>query len=294
MFSWSFTLILLCNGLLVGMMYALIALGFVLLYKATEAFNFAQGEFVMFGGFIAAAAATLVSFWLAALIAVAGMIVLCFGLERVLRPMMGRSVIAVIMATIGVAAVLRGAATLIFGAGTRVLDMPIRQAPYFIGPVMLPPTDVVGAIVSVVFFAVFTWLFLGTRMGLAMRAVADNQQVASAMGIDVRRYAAFAWAITGIVSALGGAIWGSLLGVDNQLALLGLKVFPVVILGGFESIAGAIVGGLIVGVVESLSAGYLDPLVGGGTKNFTPYLLMIAMLMVRPYGLFGRGLIQRF
>ncbi len=294
MFDWSFTLVLVCNGLLVGMMYALIALGFVLVYKATEAFNFAQGEFVMFGGFIAAAAATIVSFWLAALIAVAGMIVFCFGLERVvLRQLLGRPVIAVIMATIGVAAVLRGAATLGFGAGTRALNMPVPDTPFFLGPVMLPPIDLVGAAASLVFFAVFTWFFLYTRVGLAMRAVADNQQVASAMGIDVRRYAALAWAATGIVSALGGVIWGALLGVDNQLALVGLKVFPVVILGGFESIASAIAGGLIVGVTESLSAGYLDPLVGGGTKDFTPYLLMIAMLMVRPYGLFGKGRIQR-
>jgi branched-chain amino acid transport system permease protein len=197
------------------------------------------------------------------------------------------------MATIGVASLLRGVVVLLFGSGTRALTMPIQQAPIFVGPVMLPPIDIVGAIVSLLFFGIFTWLFLHTRMGLAMRAVADNQQIASAMGIDVRRYFALAWAMTGVVSALGGVIWGALLGVDNQLAVVGLKVFPVVILGGFESVAGAIIGGLVVGVVESLSAGYIDPLVGGGTKDFMPYVLMIAVLMVRPYGIFGKAPVQR-
>jgi branched-chain amino acid transport system permease protein len=289
-----FTVILIANGLLVGMMYALIALGFVLVYKATEAFNFAQGEFVMTGGFIAAAAATVLPFWVATLLSVVGLVAFCFALERVvLRPLLGRPIISVIMATIGVASLLRGVVVLLFGSGTRALTMPIQQTPIFVGPIMLPPIDIVGAVVSLLFFGVFTWLFLHTRMGLAMRAVADNQQIASAMGIDVRRYFAIAWALTGVVSALGGVIWGALLGVDNQLAVVGLKVFPVVILGGFESVAGAIVGGLVVGVVESLSSGYIDPLVGGGTKDFMPYVLMIAVLMVRPYGIFGRAPVQR-
>ena len=131
-------------------------------------------------------------------------------------------------------------------------------------------------------------------MGVAMRAVASNQTVSMGMGINVPRYFALAWALTGIVSALGGVIWGSMLGVDNQLPLVGLKVFPVVILGGLDSIIGAVVGGLIaIGVVEALAAGYLDPLVGGGTKDFAPYVLMIVALMVRPYGLFGRRRIER-
>ena len=290
----TFTLILIVNGLLVGMMYALIALGFVLVYKATEAFNFAQGEFVMTGGFIAAAAVTVMPFWLATIVSVVGLVAFCFGLERVvLRPLLGRPIIAVIMATIGVASLLRGVVVLLFGAGTRALEMPIQQTPFFLGPIVLPPIDIVGAVVSLIFFGIFTWLFLHTRMGLAMRAVADNQQIASAMGIDIRRYFAIAWALTGVVSALGGVIWGSLLGVDNQLAVVGLKVFPVVILGGFEFAAGAIIGGLVVGVVELLSSGYIDPLVGGGTKDFMPYVLMIAVLMVRPYGIFGKAPVQR-
>jgi len=197
------------------------------------------------------------------------------------------------MATIGLAAVLRGTATMAFGAGTRALVMPVGDEPLHLGPVMLPPVQLVGAGVSLVFLAAFTWFFLKSRTGIAMRAVADSQQVSMAMGIDVRRYFALAWAMAGIVSALGGVVWGSMLSVDNQLALVGLKVFPVVILGGLDSILGAVVGGLIVGIVENLAAGYLDPYVGGGTKDFAPYVLMILVLMVRPEGIFGRRRIER-
>ena len=295
-FDLRFTFVLLTNGVLIGLMYALIALGFVLIYKATDAINFAQGEFVMFAAFIAAGATSIagVSFWLAAALAIAGMVVLGFGLERlVLRPLIGRPVIAVVMATIGLAAVLRGGAVLAFGAGSQSIDIPIGDAPIYLGPLMLPPVQLVGAGVSIVFLAGFTWFFLKSRVGIAMRAVADSQQVAMAMGINVRRYFAFAWAMAGVVSALGGIVWGAQLGVDNQLALVGLKVFPVVILGGLDSVLGAVVGGLIVGIVENLAAGYFDPLVGGGTKDFAPYVLMIIVLMLRPEGIFGRRRIER-
>src|SRR3954447_7911175 len=294
-FEWQFTLVLLTNGVMIGLMYALIALGFVLIYKATDAINFAQGEFVMFAGFIAAAAALAgLSFWVSAAIAIAGMVALGFGLERVvLRPLIGRPVIAVVMATIGLAAVLRGVAVLAFGAGTKAIVMPIGDTPLFVGPVMLSPVQLVGAGVSIVFLGGFTWFFLKSRTGIAMRAVADNQQVAMAMGINIRRYFALAWAMAGVVSALGGVVWGAMLGIDNQLALVGLKVFPVVILGGLDSIAGAVIGGLIVGIVENLAAGYLDPYVGGGTKDFAPYVLMILVLMIRPEGIFGRRRIER-
>jgi branched-chain amino acid transport system permease protein len=295
-FDWQFTLLLITNGVMIGLMYTLIALGFVLVYKATDAINFAQGEFVMFAGFIAAAAAYFagLSFWICASLAVAGMAAFGFGLERiVLRPLIGRPVIAVIMATIGIAAVLRGSATIAFGAGTRAINMPVGDDPIVLGPIMFPPVELVGAVISLVSLAAFTWFFLRTRMGIAMRAVADSQQVAMAMGINVRRYFAFAWALAGVVSALAGLVWGAMIGVDNQLAVVGLKVFPVVILGGLDSIVGAVVGGLIVGVVENLAAGYLDPYVGGGTKDFAPYVLMIVALMIRPYGIFGRRLIER-
>jgi branched-chain amino acid transport system permease protein len=296
MFDWQFFLLLMSNGVLLGLMYALIALGFVLVYKATDAINFAQGEFVMIAGFVVVAflfaySAPLAVAVLAGLLAMIGF---GFGLERtVLRKLIGRPIIAVVMATIGLAAMLRGIGPLVWGADTKNLALPIPDEPIILGPLFIPPIQIVGAAVSLAFLAIFGWFFLKSRKGIAMRAVADNQQVAMAMGINVERYFALAWAMTGVVSALGGIIWGSLLGVDVHLALVGFKVFPVVILGGLDSIPGAIIGGLIVGLVENVAAGYIDPYVGGGTKDFAPYVLMIAALMIRPYGIFGKRIIER-
>jgi branched-chain amino acid transport system permease protein len=291
----KFLLLLVTDGVLVGLMYSLIAIGFVLVYKATDAINFAQGEFVMFAGIVAAAvAAAGANFWLTAVLTMLVMIGFSFGLERVvLRPLIGRPVIAVVMATIGLAAIIRGLGPLIFGVGIRAIPLPFDDQPIFWGPLMLPPVQLAGAGISVVFLIGFTWLFTRSRTGIAMRAVADSQTIAMAMGINVQRYFAYAWALAGIVSALGGLIWGALLGVDNQLALIGLKVFPVVILGGLDSIAGAVVAGLIIGVLENLTAGYLDSYLGGGTKDLVPYVLMIIVLMFRPYGLFGKKRIDR-
>jgi branched-chain amino acid transport system permease protein len=291
----QFALALIVSGLSIGLMYSLIALGFVLVYKATDAINFAQGEFVMLAGFVAAVSlGDKVPVLAAVAIAVAVMVVFSFALERiVLRPLLGRPIVAVIMATIGLGAMLRGLPPITVGGETRAVSLPIGDTPIGFGPITLPPIQVLGVVVTLLFLAIFTWFFLKSRMGIAMRAVADNQQVAMAMGINVERYFALAWAMAGTVSALGGVIWGSMLGVDVHLALVGLKVFPVVILGGLDSIVGAVIGGLIVGVVESLAAGYLDPFVGGGTKDFAPYVLMILMLMFKPYGMFGTHRIER-
>ncbi|MFV0297717.1 MAG: branched-chain amino acid ABC transporter permease [Hyphomicrobiaceae bacterium] len=243
----NFAFYLLVSGASIGMMYALIALGFVLVNKATDAINFAQGEFVMLAGFMVA---VLLGYHLPLWAAIAGGIVLMvlfsFLLERVvLRPMLGRPVIAVIMATIGLAAILRGLPPITVGADTRTIPLPLGDDPVPIFTATLPPIQVLGVILTLVCFAGFSWFFAKSRMGVAMRAVADNQQVAMAMGINVERYFAIAWAMAGIVAAVGGVVWGSMLGVDTQVAVVGLKVFPVVILGGLDSILGALVGGLI-------------------------------------------------
>ena len=294
--DWQFFALLLSNGILIGLMYSLIALGFVLVYKATDAINFAQGEFVMIAGFVVVG--FLISYgaplWLSLAAALLAMIAFGFGLERaMLRKLIGRPIIAVVMATIGLAAVLRGLGPLLWGADTKPLVLPIGDEPILLGPLFIPPIQLVGATVSLLFLGLFGWFFLKSRKGIAMRAVADSQQVAMAMGINVERYFALAWAMTGVVSALGGVIWGNMLGVDVHLSLVGLKVFPVVILGGLDSIPGAIVGGLIVGLVENVAAGYIDPFVGGGTKDFAPYVVMIIALMLRPYGIFGKQIIER-
>ena len=288
--------LLMSNGVMIGLMYSLVALGFVLVYKATDAVNFAQGEFVMIAA-LAVALSMLAGgapLWVAILVGIGGMIAFGFALERVvLRKLIGRPVIAVVMATIGLASILRGVGPTFVGAGTKNLPLPISDEPFILGPLFIPPIQVLGAAVSVLFIGGFGWFFLKSRKGIAMRAVADNQQVAMAMGINVQRYFGLAWAMTGVVSALGGIIWGNMLGVDVNLSLVGFKVFPVVILGGLDSIPGAIIGGLIVGLVENVAAGYVDPYVGGGTKDFAPYVLMILALMIRPSGIFGKRIIER-
>ncbi|MGH7389407.1 MAG: branched-chain amino acid ABC transporter permease [Candidatus Rokuibacteriota bacterium] len=284
------------NGLMVGSMYALVALGFVLIYKATSVVNFAQGELVMFGGYVAAALLSLYHLPLPVALPVllGTMVLLGFVLERgVLRPLVGRQVISVVMVTIGLAQVLQGSAAMVWGAQTKNIALPIPLEPYVIWEIYISPINLVAAAASAAFLVAFVWFFRKSRMGIAMRAVANDQQAAMAVGINVRRVFAISWAIAGLAAAIGGLVWGNLVGVDTQLALVGLKVFPAVILGGLDSVPGAIVGGLIIGAVESVAAGYVDPYVGGGTKDFLPYVLMILALMIRPYGFFGREIIER-
>ncbi len=284
------------NGLMIGSMYALVALGFVLIYKATSVVNFAQGDLVMFGGYIAAALVVLYKLPLAVALPVllGSMIALGFIVERgVLRPMVGQNVISVVMVTIGLSQVFQGSAAMLWGAQTKNIPLPIPLEPYVIWEIYISPVNLVAALVSGVFLVAFVWFFRKSRMGIAMRATANDQQAAMAVGINVRFIFALSWAIAGLAAALGGVLWGNLIGVDTQLALVGLKVFPAVILGGLDSVPGAVVGGLIIGAVESVAAGYVDPYVGGGTKDFLPYVLMILALMVRPYGFFGREIIER-
>ncbi len=297
MSDFQFATELFGQGVANGLMYSLVALGFVLIYKATDAINFAQGEFVMIAGIVVSALLSPAygfPIWLALFIGLAFMVIFNIALERVvLRPLIGRPIVSIIMATIGLAFILRGLGPMVFGAAPRAIKLPIPDFPIIFGPFFFNPIQLVGAGVSIVFLLGFGWFFMKTRKGVAMRAVADSHQVSSAMGINVEQYFALAWVMAGVVAMLGGVLWGSMSGVDTQLALVGLKVFPVVILGGLDSIIGVVVGGIIVGVVEALASGFIDPYVGGGTKDFAPYVLMILMLMIRPYGLFGRKLIER-
>ena len=287
---------LMINGLLVGSLYSIIALGFVLIYKASDVINFAQGEFVMFAGYVVAFFILSMQFPLIISIplALVVMVVVGYSVEwLVLQHLIARPVVAIIMATIGLASFLQGLAQFLFGIETRNVPLPISDDPIFVGEILFNRVELIAAGLTAIGFILFGWFFVKSRTGIALRAIADDQQVSAAMGIDVRKYFAIAWSIAGIVALVGGIFWGNAAGVDVQLALIGLKVFPVVILGGLDSIIGAIVAGLIVGLVESVAAGFIDPLVGGGTKDLTPYVLMIFVLMVRPYGLFGKKIIDR-
>ncbi len=293
----AFFFTLLINGLLVGIMYSLVALGFVVTYKATGAFNFAQGEFVMFGGIFTATALQYYGIPLiyAIAIGIVGMMAMGLAVERtIMRPLVnvGAESIALIMATLGLAHILRGVLLLIWGPVVMNLPLPIRIPPIEFLDLLVKPIAIVGAIISITFLAGFSFLFLKSRTGIALRAIADDKVASQLMGINVKHFIAFAWALTGLVAAIGGDVWGSMIGVDVYLSIMGLKVFPVVIMGGMTSILGTIIAGLIVGAVESLSAGYIDPYVGGGLKDFVPFVIIIIVLMIRPSGLFGEEAIE--
>jgi branched-chain amino acid transport system permease protein len=292
----EFFIDLMTNGLLVGLVYSLVAVGFVLIYKATSIINFAQGDLIMLAGYAAAVmlGAQGMPIGLMILILCVGMVALGFVLERgILRPMVGQPLVSVIMVTIGLSFVIQGVVAIVWGAATRRLELPVPLDPFIIGPVLISPIDVVAAVIAITFLVAFGLFFTRSRLGVAMRAVADDQQASMVVGIRVPRVFALSWAIAGLAAAAGGIIWGNKLGASALLSLVGLKVFPVVILGGLDSIGGAIVGGLIMGAVESVAAGYLDPYVGGGTKDFIPYVLMILVLFFKPYGIWGHETIER-
>ncbi|HET9000045.1 MAG TPA: branched-chain amino acid ABC transporter permease [bacterium] len=288
---------LVVTGVVVGMVYALAALGFVLIYKASRVINFAQGYFLALGAFGALAIAQLthLPFILAVIASIAASALLGLLVERILlRPMIGEPVIAVIMVTIGLAAVLRGGIVLVWGAGNFGFPQVLPEAPLTLGPLIVSPVHLGALGISLAFLAVFAFFFRNTTLGVAMRAVADDQQAAQSLGVSVRRIFAVSWAIAAGVAAVAGVVVSSLNGLNaDALSFIGLKVFPAVILGGLDSVPGAVVGGVAIGVLENLAGGYLDPLVGGGTKEVAPFVVLVLVLMLRPYGLFGTVEIER-
>ena len=284
------------DGALAGALYALVALAFVVVYKASRVINFALGEWIMLAaGLVAVALHGLgANLPLALLLASAGMILFALAWNRVvLRPLVGRPLISLIMVTLGLGAMLRGAITLALGGVPRRIPLPIPTEPVAVGGLILSTEKLVAASVAVGVIAIVTWVFTVSRIGVALRAVADDQQVAMAMGIDLPRYFALTWAAVGVIAVFAGTLW-TIAGVGGfGIVLVGLKVFPIVIIGGLDSIPGTLVGAVVVGVLESLAAGYLDPVVGGGFSTIAAYLVLIAMLCVRPFGLFGRADVAR-
>jgi branched-chain amino acid transport system permease protein len=206
----------------------------------------------------------------------------------VLRPLVGRPIIALIMVTLGFGALLRGGSALALAGVPRRLALPIPTEPISVAGLFLPAERLVAAGVGLVVIALLTWLLHRSRVGVALRAIADDQQVAMAMGIDLGRYLALTWALVGVIAVLAGTLWTAVSGGGVGIVTLGLKVFPIVVIGGLDSVAGTLVAAVLVGVLESLAAGYADPLLGAGFSSAVPYIALIAMLCVRPYGLFGR------
>lgn len=287
---------LLINGVLIGVLYALIALGFVLIVKGSGVINFAQGELILLGGFLVAwlSASLDLPIWLAVTGGAALMAVVGGVIERVaLRPLANEPLLSLVMATIAVGLIIRGAVPAVFGETTRALPKLFPEDPFEIQGVLIKQVTLWSAVIAIVFMTAFGVFFKRSRVGLAMQAVSDDRVAAQALGVDIRRINAAAWAIAGAIAAFGGFVWGTLLGVDLGLVAIGVVIFPVVILGGLESILGALVAGVVVGITENLTGGYLDPRIGGGFSQITPLLLLLVVLMIRPHGLFGRERIER-
>jgi len=293
----EFLLQLILNGLVIGSIYALVGLGFVIIYKSSSILNFAQGEFLMLGAYVCVAIVGThkVPFLAAFLITLAFSALLGILMERLLlRPMIGEPVISVIMLTLGLSSVLKAVVQGIWGTDTRPYPEIFPTAPVMVGPLPVSQGYLYSVASVTVLLTLFSIFFKYSRAGIAMRATAFSQQVALSMGISVKGIFALAWSIAAVVSAVGGVLLGGIRGgVDGAFALFGLKVIPVVILGGLDSVLGAIVGGLVMGVLENLSGGYLDPLVGGGVKEVAPFIALVAILSVKPYGLFGKVKIER-
>jgi len=295
----SFVFEVAIGGLLSGVMYSLVALGFVLIYKASGVFNFAQGSLVFF------AALTFVgltehglSFPVALLVTLVVMVIAGLLIERlVLRPLVNQPQISLFMATIGLSFFIEGLAQLVWGANVRGLDLGIQDEPIaWIADrtgVNVSKFDLMAAAIAAVLVTGLGLFFSRTRIGRALRAVADDHQAALAVGIPLQQIWGIVWAVAGLVALVAGMLWGARNGVQFALTFVALKALPVLILGGFESIAGAIVGGLIVGCTEKLAEVFIGPHVGGGIEGWFPYVLALAFLLVRPEGLFGEKIIRR-
>jgi branched-chain amino acid transport system permease protein len=284
------------GGLMAGVMYSLVALGFVLIFKASGVFNFAQGAMVLFAAlwFTGLIDDYGVNPWLAFLVATGIMIVLAFVVERlVLRPLVNQAPIILFMATIGVTFFLDGFGQAIWGGNVRTLDLGIPQTPIVVGGVYINQLDLFAAITCGALVAALALFFQYTPIGRALRAVADDHQAAMSVGIPLKVIWVIVWSVAGIVALVAGIMWGSKLGVQFSLALVALKALPVLILGGFTSVPGAIVGGLIIGAGEKVAEVYWGDAFGGAIEDWFAYMLAMVFLLFRPQGLFGEPIIER-
>jgi branched-chain amino acid transport system permease protein len=287
---------LVVSGIAIGSIYALVALGFVLIYKSSDVLNMAQGEMLLIGAWISYSFIVDygIPFVPAFFLTLVFSVVFGVAIERaVLRPMIGQPTISVIMVTIGLSILLRAIVIAIWGTQYQRYPTPIQDSVIHVGPIPIAEVYVWAFFVSLILVGALTLGFRYTRMGIAMRAVADDQQAALSVGISVRRVFATAWAIAAVVSSIGGILLANITGVGIGLSAIGLKALPVSIVGGLDSIPGAIVGGVLIGVLENLSAGYLDIPLGGGVREVVPYVALLPILLFKPYGLFGRERIER-
>ena len=291
----QFFLEVVIGGLLSGVLYSLVALGYVLIYKASGVFNYSQGILVLF------AALTLVGLmekgipiWLAAALTMAVMTLVAFAVERVvLRPLVNQAQIILFMATIGISFFLEGFGQIVWGANVHSLDLGLPSGPQIVGGILIQKFDLVAALTAGVLVTALALFFQKTAVGRALRAVADDHQAALSVGIPLKHIWVIVWTVAGLVALVAGVMWGTNLGVQFSLALIALRALPVLILGGFTSVPGAIVGGLIVGAAEKVGEVYWGPALGGAIEDWFAYVLALIVLLFRPQGLFGERIIER-
>ena len=280
------------SGLSTGMVYALAAAGFVVIYKASDVINFAQGDLLLLGTYLVffAIAQTGLPWSVGILVTVLLAVAVALAIERlVLRPLIGEPVISMIMVTIGLSSVLRAAVNAIWGPAPRSFESFLPAGDVALGPVTLSTGRLLSIPIALAVLAALWLFFRHTRDGIAMRAIADDQQAALSMGISIPRVFGIAWGLAAASAAIGGIMLAGIVGVSPNVAAIGLRVFPVVILGGLDSIRGAVIGGAIIGLLEVYTGGY----VGRGLSLVVPYVVLVLVLMVRPYGLFGKEIIER-
>lgn len=290
----EFFLHLLIQGLSIGFLYALAALGFVMIFKSSSVLNFAHGDLLAIGAFIFLVFSIWLKLpiWMAFLLTLIGSFALGFIIERLfLRPLIGEALIEVIMLTVGLAAMFKGLMLFIFGGNIfNYPDFLPKNLSIQWGTIQIAPVYMASFMIGIIFLSIFGFFFKYSSQGIYMRSVADNQPAALSLGVHVRRVFALSWAIAALVCAISGIILGIMSGINvHNLSHMGLKVFPVVILGGLESIGGAIIGGLIIGLLETFTGGYIST----SLKEVVPYIVLVLILLVKPYGLFGLVEIER-
>lgn len=291
---WFFSELLI-HGILSGSVYALISLAFVVVYKASRMINFALGEFIMLASKLVATGLHVFGWGLLGGIGFgcAGMVAFAVGFNRwVLRHLIGQPLISFIMVTIGLGIFLRASAAFVFSGIPDAIRLPIEQEPIRLMGLMISPDEWITAVVAIITIAAISWFFQHSRTGVALRAMAADQQAAMLVGIDLNRHFTITWAIAGMICVIAGTLWTFISGGGFSLVLVGLKVFPIVIIGGLDSIPGVIIGAIFVGLLESLAAAYIDPLITGFSR-VSAYLVLLITLFVRPYGLLGKPEIER-
>ena len=290
----SFFFEVLITGLLVGIMYSLVALGFALIYKASDVFNFAQGDMSLLAGLALVGFLTFMPLWLALICTIGVMTLLAYATVFIIfRPLVARPPLILFMAAIGLSFLVQGIGQSIWGTDAKGLNIGIPDDPIILGELFLSSFDLIFGVVAAALVGGLVLFFQKTRTGRALRAVADDHEAALSVGIPLLRAWAVTWVIAGIVATVAGIAWGSRLGVQFSLSLIALKALPVLILGGIDSIPGAILAGLVVGAGENLAEVFIGPYVGGGIQTFFPYLLALLFLWFRPYGMFGKEIIDR-